>query len=401
MTDKNNSDNHSPGQDNDPKEVGREAEELQPNQDTQDNRKNIAEDEMGVPGEDKLDASDKQSRPLTRPEDNAKVDRVAPAEQRDEHRETSSEIPAPKARDYLISPRGLRNLFIASNVAGIALIIFILTLASSGPQGRYTPADETQYQRTLLEATETISAAAPNEGADTARIPIDEAIALVAERGLGSVNEALAAPEEGAAPAAAPAEGGAVQADAQDTVAQDTASQDTAAQADTAPPAQAQPQPAQSAQATAPQEAEASQPQTQPAALDLSAGEAVYTTNCASCHQATGQGITGAFPPLVDHVPVLYNADRSYLINLLLYGLQGEIQVLGETYNGVMPAWQQLSDDDIANVLNYVTNTWGNADALQNFQPYEAGEIASARDAGLSAADVYELRQQLELTGSD
>ncbi len=384
MTDKDKSDthssnNHSPGKDDDPKEVGREAEALKPNQGTQNDRENIAEDEMGVPGEEKIDASEKQSRPLTRPEDNAKVDRVVPAEE-------AEEVPSPKARDYLISPRGLRNLFIASNVAGVALIVFILTLASSGPQGRYTPADETQYQRTLQEATDTISTTAPNEGDQTARIPIDEAISLVAEEGLGPVAQALAAPDTPAN--AAPAEGAAAPA-APAEQAQQSAQQNQAQQALTQIPTQ-QAQPAQ------PQAGQA-----QPASLDLSAGEAVYTTNCVSCHQTTGLGVAGAFPPLVGHVPTLYNADRSYLINLLLYGLQGEIQVEGQAYNGVMPAWQQLSDDDIANVLNYVTNTWGNADALQDFQPYEASEIASARDAGLSATDVYELRQQLGLSEND
>ena len=82
-----------------------------------------------------------------------------------------------------------------------------------------------------------------------------------------------------------------------------------------------------------------------------------------------------------------------------MYGLQGEIQVEGQTYNGVMPAWQQLSNEDIADVLNYVTHAWDNEGALQNFQPYEAGDIESARSAGLSATDVYDLRQQLGLSG--
>ena len=129
----------------------------------------------------------------------------------------------------------------------------------------------------------------------------------------------------------------------------------------------------------------------------LSAGQAAFETNCASCHQATGQGLPGAFPTLVGHVPALYNADRSYLINLLLYGLQGEIQVEGQPYNGVMPAWQQLSDDDIAGILNYVSTAWGNNAQLQGFQPYEAGEIAGARASALSAAEVYALRQELGL----
>jgi mono/diheme cytochrome c family protein len=122
---------------------------------------------------------------------------------------------------------------------------------------------------------------------------------------------------------------------------------------------------------------------------------------CASCHQATGQGVPGAFPPLVGHVPELYNAQggHDYLINLLLYGLQGEIQVQGQTYNGVMPGWQQLSDEEIADLLNYTATAWGNNAQLQNFEPYEAADIAPLRDAGLSAQDVYNLRQELGLGG--
>ena len=393
MTDKPDRQDNHPGRDNDPKEVGREAEALSPNQDTRNDRENIAEDEMGVPGQAELDASQKKSRPLDRPEDNAKVDRVMPAE--------PEQVAAPKPRSYVMSPRALRNLFIASNVAGVLIIVVILTLASSAPQGRLAPADETQYQRTLLEATDTINTAAQNQGGQTARIPISEAMTLVAKEGLGPVTQALAAPPttpaattpsptpaEAAAPApakpanaaAGPAEGATAQKNA------------VQAQAAGAQPAGAQQSNQQSNQSSAP----AAVP-----ALDLSAGETVFTTNCASCHQTTGLGVAGAFPPLKGHVPTLYNADRSYLISLLLYGLQGEVQIESQTYNGVMPAWQQLSDDDIANALNYVTHAWGNADALQNFKPYEAAEIKSARGDSLSSDQVYALRQKLGLTGKN
>lgn len=63
-----------------------------------------------------------------------------------------------------------------------------------------------------------------------------------------------------------------------------------------------------------------------------------------------------------------------------------------------MPAWAQLSDDDIANVLNYVSTAWGNEAQLQGFQPYTAADIAPLRDAGLTSQDVYALRQELALS---
>lgn len=133
---------------------------------------------------------------------------------------------------------------------------------------------------------------------------------------------------------------------------------------------------------------------------DLSAGEAAYSANCASCHQANGAGIPGAFPPLVGHTPDLALAEggRDYLVNLLLYGLQGEIQVEGQAYNGVMPAWQGLSDEELAGILNYTLSEWDNLSAMpEGYAAFTPEEVAEGRDAGLSAADVYEQRQTLEL----
>ena len=95
-------------------------------------------------------------------------------------------------------------------------------------------------------------------------------------------------------------------------------------------------------------------------------------------------------------MPALYNADRGYLIDLLLYGLQGQIQVDGQSYNGVMPAWQQLSDQEIADTLNYISTNWDNNQALQNFQPYTPEEIAAERNQGLSSSDVDSQRPNVQ-----
>ena len=128
-------------------------------------------------------------------------------------------------------------------------------------------------------------------------------------------------------------------------------------------------------------------------------GDTIYTSNCSSCHQPNGEGIVGAFPPLAGHMPELVQAEggREYLINVLLYGLQGEINVEGQTYNGVMTAWASLGDEQIAAVLNHESTSWGNADALPNFEPFQPEEIAAQRGLGLSSTDVYELRQTLGL----
>jgi nitrite reductase (NO-forming) len=86
-------------------------------------------------------------------------------------------------------------------------------------------------------------------------------------------------------------------------------------------------------------------------------GKRIYETNCNACHQAQGQGIAGAFPPLADSDYL--NADHQRAINVILKGLNGPITVNGVKYNGVMPA-MQLSDEDIANVLTFLLNNWEN-----------------------------------------
>ncbi len=86
-------------------------------------------------------------------------------------------------------------------------------------------------------------------------------------------------------------------------------------------------------------------------------GKTVYTQNCLACHQATGAGIPNAFPPLAksDYL----NADVHRAISAVKYGLTGEIKVNGDVYNSAMPK-QNISDEDIASVLTYVYNNWGN-----------------------------------------
>ncbi|WP_324720781.1 copper-containing nitrite reductase [Salinimicrobium sp. HB62] len=86
-------------------------------------------------------------------------------------------------------------------------------------------------------------------------------------------------------------------------------------------------------------------------------GKQVYTQNCLACHQATGAGIPNAFPPLAESDYL--NADVHRAIEVVKFGLTGEIEVNGNVYNSAMPK-QNISDEDIANVLTYVYNNWGN-----------------------------------------
>jgi nitrite reductase (NO-forming) len=86
-------------------------------------------------------------------------------------------------------------------------------------------------------------------------------------------------------------------------------------------------------------------------------GKNAYMQTCFACHQAEGQGIPNAFPPLANSDYL--NADVSRAIGIVLHGKTGEITVNGKKYNSVMTR-QMLSTDEIANVLTYVYNSWGN-----------------------------------------
>lgn len=88
-------------------------------------------------------------------------------------------------------------------------------------------------------------------------------------------------------------------------------------------------------------------------------GNVVYTANCVTCHQGTGQGITGTFPPLAASKWVLANPQIP--AQIVLHGMQGPIEVAGQTYSGLMPSMAHLSDDELVAVLNYIRSDWGNS----------------------------------------
>ncbi len=87
-------------------------------------------------------------------------------------------------------------------------------------------------------------------------------------------------------------------------------------------------------------------------------GKDKFMATCSACHQANGQGIEGAFPPLANSDYL--NADVNRAIDIVLHGKTGEITVNGKKYNSVMTA-QALTDEEVANVLTYVYNSWGNS----------------------------------------
>ena len=91
--------------------------------------------------------------------------------------------------------------------------------------------------------------------------------------------------------------------------------------------------------------------------IQLEKGKRVYMQTCFACHMAEGQGLAGVFPPLAKSDFLMADKERS--VTAIVKGLAGPIKVNGTDYNGVMPP-VALNDEQVANVLTYVRNSWGN-----------------------------------------
>lgn len=111
-------------------------------------------------------------------------------------------------------------------------------------------------------------------------------------------------------------------------------------------------------------------------------GRAVFNRTCATCHQQNGQGIRGAFPPLVGSPFV--TGDKARLVRLVLHGLTGQLVVGGARYNNVMPPWKTLSDAELAAVLTYVRSSFGNTAG-----PVTPQDVAQQRAATASRATMW------------
>lgn len=106
-------------------------------------------------------------------------------------------------------------------------------------------------------------------------------------------------------------------------------------------------------------------------------GAKVFAANCAMCHQANGEGIEGVFPPLAksDYLTKLASGkNREGLVGIIVNGLSGKITVNGKDYNSVMPPLSTLSDRQVAEVLTFITNSWGN-----KAEAFSVNEVRAAR----------------------
>ena len=107
----------------------------------------------------------------------------------------------------------------------------------------------------------------------------------------------------------------------------------------------------------------------------IKAGESRFTGTCSVCHQANGEGLPNVFPPLARSDFLMVDKQRA--IGIVLNGLSGKVTVNGNTFNSVMPPMSQLNDDEIANILTFITHSWGNKGA----EPFTAAEVQAVRQA--------------------
>jgi mono/diheme cytochrome c family protein len=98
-----------------------------------------------------------------------------------------------------------------------------------------------------------------------------------------------------------------------------------------------------------------------PDADSMKRGQAVYSRTCIACHQPTGMGLPPVFPPLAGSEWIA--KDASIAVRNIVNGMQGPVTVKGVTYNSMMPPVAGLSDKDIADVVTYVNNSFGNTGA--------------------------------------
>lgn len=120
----------------------------------------------------------------------------------------------------------------------------------------------------------------------------------------------------------------------------------------------------------------------------LTRGENVYQANCAGCHQPGGVGIPAAFPPLVGNPNV---EDTEYLVATIRNGREGPIEVLGETYDGVMPAFPTLSDDEVDALVAYIQagfriSTGGDGGGMAADLPLAGTSLPPLAEMGMVAA---------------
>jgi nitrite reductase (NO-forming) len=112
----------------------------------------------------------------------------------------------------------------------------------------------------------------------------------------------------------------------------------------------------------------------------IAAGAKLFAGTCSVCHQANGEGVPNVFPPLAGSDFLM--ADKQRAIGIPLNGLTGPVTVKGVTFNSTMPPMSQLNDDEIANILTFVRNSWGNSGDAVTTEEVKAVRASTQRPPG-------------------
>jgi mono/diheme cytochrome c family protein len=125
-------------------------------------------------------------------------------------------------------------------------------------------------------------------------------------------------------------------------------------------------------------------------------GKKLFSANCVTCHQANGQGQPGQFPPLAGSEFVLGDASNR-LIAIVLKGLQGSVQVKGQSFNNAMQPWEgQYTDQQLAAILSYVRSDWGN-----NAPEIPPEAVKAMRDELKNRKDQWTIAELMQIPPKD
>jgi mono/diheme cytochrome c family protein len=122
-----------------------------------------------------------------------------------------------------------------------------------------------------------------------------------------------------------------------------------------------------------------------PAAGAAADGKQVFTANCVACHQASGKGLPGVFPPLDGSEWV--TGEPRIVANILLHGVTGEMTVGGNVFKGAMPSFQKLGDAELAAVASYVRSEWSNKAPPVGADLFAAERKAASRSTPFASGE--------------
>jgi mono/diheme cytochrome c family protein len=126
-------------------------------------------------------------------------------------------------------------------------------------------------------------------------------------------------------------------------------------------------------------------------------GKGIFISNCAVCHQPDGKGAPSVYPPLTGSVGryVALKGGRAYIIDVVSFGMGGKIEAGGDSFEGDMPPWPQLNDQDVADVVTYVLTGLNSNLLPKDFKPVSADEVKAERAKKLNAAAAHSERDAL------